>query len=887
MEPNFLDSKTDEDLLRFFHCKKNEMACMENPRVFIQQLRDNSLVQEDMYKKLNAAGSTEQRESDLYEVLDRLETEQPHLIRTFWTSVFKDYILKRYKVLKSLQATLMDGSPSTILPTKMDKEKEKKVITRQNSRGRKEESVEQEQPGPSTQITPSQRGPQKPSNSSGSPLQSNEEDIRKKHRLLVTCGSLKGILDKYKLAKGRECIMVNGHWYSPTVFEKLGGKERCKNWKKSIRCNGYPLEKLIKDGDLNCSNKMRKGLAVNKKIRPFSSRRFITDTDSDEEEEDEEEEEEEDDIENEHVDQGDESRNDADMSAFGGSCLEVTCGSVKGTLYKDRFVQDTLGRCIRIEDKWLTPMDFVKEDPNITSGSWKKSILYEGKSLSFLIKEGILNRHSLLCECDLCNGQDPQDQENDDWCFICGVLGELVCCDQCPRAFHANCHLPALDDSFLGNGEKWICTYCVLKDSQRCSYSGLISLTEAEGRRTSDYMLHCQYLLLCLYKADKQEVFSSGLCHTVANKTDFMEKQLDQVVEKLQGKQYSVVGQFVSAINLIFDNYTFNKDKGFERMSAELQNLFKEEFRRVFNVQQPSQPPRVSFASSLPTTEEEDAEHRGGSRNGGDTSTFGGSSFPVTCGSVRGTLHKNRFVEDTPNRCIRTEDKWLTPVDFMKEDPSFTSGSWQKSILCQGKPLSFLIKEGILNRHSLLCECDLCNGQDPQDQENDDWCFICGVLGELVCCDQCPRAFHANCHLPALDDSILGNREKWICTYCVLKESQRCSYSGLISLAEAQGRRISDYMLHCQCLLLCLYKRVFSSGPCHTVMNRRVVIEKRLETVTEKLQGKQYSIVGQFVSDINLIFDNCVAVNKDNEFGRMVAELKSIFKSEFQKVFNV
>ncbi|XP_036378602.1 uncharacterized protein LOC118773647 [Megalops cyprinoides] len=746
----------------------------------------------------------------------------------------------------------------------MDEEKEKKVENRQRSGGRKEERIEQEQPGPSTQITPSQRRPPKPSNSPGSPLQSNETDIRKIDRLIVTCGSEKGILDKYKLEKGRVCIKVKDRWYSPSGFEQLGGKEKWKNWKQSIRCNGIPLAQLIKNGELKCTNKMRRGCAVNKKTRPFPSRRSITDTDSDEEEEDEEE----DDIENEHVDQGDESRNDADMSAFGGSCLEVTCGSVKGTLHKDRFVKDTLGRCIRTEDKWLTPTDFMKEDPNVISGSWKKSILYKGKSLSFLIKEGFLHRHSLLCECDLCIGQDLEDQVNDDWCFICGVQGELVCCDQCPRTFHANCHLPALDDSILCNTEKWICTYCVLKESQRYSYSGLISPTEAQGRCISDYML-------------------------VTNKTDFMEKQLDQVAEKLKGKQYSVVGQFVSDINLIFDNdTTFNKDKGFERMSAELQILFQKEFQRVFNVQQrewgnfleykmscimtlllifspallrrPSQPPtrRVSFASNLPTTEEEDAEHVGGSRNGVDTSTFGGSSFPVTCGSMRGTLHKNRFVDDTPNRCIRTEDKWLTPMDFMKEDPSVTSGSWKKSILCQGKPLSFLIKEGFLHRHSLLCECDLCIGQDLEDQVNDDWCFICGVQGELVCCDQCPRAFHANCHLPVLEDSILGNTEKWICTYCVLKESQRCSYSGLISLTEAQGRRISDYMLHCQCLLLCLYKRVFSSGHCHTVMNRRVVVEKGLETVTEKLQGKQYSVVGQFVSDINLVFDNCVTVNK-------------------------
>ncbi|KAL3530491.1 hypothetical protein ACH5RR_009813 [Cinchona calisaya] len=46
--------------------------------------------------------------------------------------------------------------------------------------------------------------------------------------------------------------------------------------------------------------------------------------------------------------------------------------------------------------------------------------------------------------------------ESDDVCSICAHMGELLCCDMCPRAFHIACiKLPSIPE------DSWICRFCV------------------------------------------------------------------------------------------------------------------------------------------------------------------------------------------------------------------------------------------------------------------------------------------------------------------------------------------------------------------------------------------------------------------------------------------
>jgi len=48
-------------------------------------------------------------------------------------------------------------------------------------------------------------------------------------------------------------------------------------------------------------------------------------------------------------------------------------------------------------------------------------------------------------ECPLCV-EDAADQQWDDHCKECGLGGELLCCDYCPKAVHIDCAVPKLED---------------------------------------------------------------------------------------------------------------------------------------------------------------------------------------------------------------------------------------------------------------------------------------------------------------------------------------------------------------------------------------------------------------------------------------------------------
>ncbi|KAM9736067.1 nuclear body protein SP140-like protein isoform 5-T5 [Dama dama] len=80
-------------------------------------------------------------------------------------------------------------------------------------------------------------------------------------QLPVTCGKAKGTLYKEKMKKGssEKCIKdENGMWFTLKEFEKQGGREASKNWKRSVRCHGWTLEDLIQKGHLPNPSRKRK-----------------------------------------------------------------------------------------------------------------------------------------------------------------------------------------------------------------------------------------------------------------------------------------------------------------------------------------------------------------------------------------------------------------------------------------------------------------------------------------------------------------------------------------------------------------------------------------------------------------------------------------------------
>ncbi|XP_071027592.1 nuclear body protein SP140-like protein [Oncorhynchus clarkii lewisi] len=628
-----MDFLTDEELLRFFRCSRTEMSCMEQPHTFLNQLRDHHLIPEEMYKKLIRMRSKELREKGVYQVLDWVEAERPNSIKVFWNCVFRDHLLQQYPTLRLLRNRLLDGSFTFYekLPKKVEKEEEEEDKKKASAEGEEEdeeeekeedkkkaseeveeeektrrknskekersESAEEEQPSTSTQSNPSQkRKVQSPTNCFPS-RKGEKDDIWTwpiyKTQLPVTCGDKEGILIRNKLAKGERCIVVQGRWFTPSGFEEFGVKKSRKNWKYSIRCRNTTLGKLIQEGHLTSPDFKRRKSAQAKRARfPFNqSAGSITESEEDDEEEKEAEQERE---EGERRDQA----NTAGESSTGGShcgvkksVFKVTCGAINGMLHKDRFASGSCGKSIRTELRWMTPVEFVKGESALEDPSWKNDIQWDGKPHSLLIESKILVIHSLLCKCKLCSptAKDRHDQDNDDDCFICRSQGSLICCDECPRSFHQRCHLPNVDDTMLGDNLPWVCTFCVLRASQPWRYPSQKTYQKALTCRISDHLLECQYLLLCLYQADKDHIIVADPCINVKNYTSVIKTPiwLDRVVEKLQQNLYQSVQHFVSDVLLIFTNCaTFNRDNAeFRGMGERLKDLFEREFKSTFSIQ--------------------------------------------------------------------------------------------------------------------------------------------------------------------------------------------------------------------------------------------------------------------------------------------------------------
>uniref|UniRef100_UPI003AAA474F uncharacterized protein sp100.1 isoform X2 n=1 Tax=Centroberyx gerrardi TaxID=166262 RepID=UPI003AAA474F len=632
MDP--LDFLEPEQLLQFFHRKKTEMSCMEKPQTFLNQLRDHNLIPEDRYKKVIRMKSKENMRNGLYGVLDWLESKRPQHIQLFWTCVFEESIMNQYPTLRLLRNNLMDGSFqfSSKLPERVEKEERegkkrkepaedeegegKEGKTGKKKKKQRTGSVcdDEEQPGPSSQSTPSQKKKlQKPSYSS--PLRKGEKrDIWTwalyKTQLPVTCGDQEGTLSRDRLAKGEKCIVVKNQWFTPTEFEKFAGKASCKNWKVSIQCRDTPLRKLIQDGHLKSPGYKRLRTKAQKSLfRSKQSQSLTTGSDTDGEEDGNEE------VDQEKEDQASTSdkesssdvtdeegeEEDAALQEPGGSndsssktLFKVTCGAAAGTLHKDRFASGTCGKSIRTEKSWMSPVDFVKEGSSQPDASWMKDIQWEGKPLAVLLKANVLEIHSMLCKCRLCipDCKNQESQKNDDECFICRSEGEkdLVVCDQCPRSFHQECHLPHVEDAMLGDDSPWICTFCVLKASQAWRYSAQLTHEKALSRQISEHLLECQYLLLSLYNADEDQIFATDPSIHVRGYTNLIRSLmwLEKVAENLLNRCYQTVGEFVSDVQLIFTNCaTFNRDNAeFQAMGVRLKELFEREFKNVFSIQQ-------------------------------------------------------------------------------------------------------------------------------------------------------------------------------------------------------------------------------------------------------------------------------------------------------------
>ncbi|XP_063568473.1 nuclear autoantigen Sp-100 isoform X6 [Pongo abelii] len=274
--------------------------------------------------------------------------------------------------------------------------------------------------------------------------------------------------------------------------------------------------------------------------------------------------------------------------------LPVTCGEVKGTLYKERFKQGSSKKCIQSEDKkWFTPREFEIEGDRGASKNWKLSIRCGGYTLKFLMEKKILpeppsTRKKRILESHNNTLVDPCP-ENSNICEVCNKWGRLFCCDTCPRSFHERCHIPPVE----ANKNPWSCIFCRIKTIQeRCpeSQSGHQESEVLMRQMLPEEQLKCEFLLLKVYCDSKSSFFASEPYYNREGSQGPQKPMwLNKVKRRLNEQVYSRVEGFVQDMRLIFHNHKeFYRADKFIRLGIQVQDNFEKNFRNIFAIQETS-----------------------------------------------------------------------------------------------------------------------------------------------------------------------------------------------------------------------------------------------------------------------------------------------------------
>ncbi|XP_036991395.2 nuclear body protein SP140-like protein isoform X2 [Artibeus jamaicensis] len=265
---------------------------------------------------------------------------------------------------------------------------------------------------------------------------------------------------------------------------------------------------------------------------------------------------------------------------------------------------------------------------------------------------------------------------------------------------------------------------------------------------------------------------------------------------------------------------------------------------------------------------------------------FHSEILPVTCGEMKGMLHKKKLEEGSTVKCIETEDgRWFTPQEFEAAGGYKSSSNWKNTVRCGGKTLKRLMEEEKLPTPPRKYS-------KKKKLEKPGVCVICRDGENLLRCDTCSRSFHGDCHLPPVQTER-PLRRPWSCTFCRIKESsgsQQCHRESEV-LSRCMG---PEEQLKCEFLLLEIYchsdnislepmQRDKCSAETYQCMSNFMMLNK----IKKNLSEQHYPKVESFMKDMRLIFQNHRAFNKDHGLYLLGINLEAEFEQNFKKVFSI
>lgn len=164
---------------------------------------------------------------------------------------------------------------------------------------------------------------------------------------------------------------------------------------------------------------------------------------------------------------------------------------------------------------------------------------------------------------------------------------------------------------------------------------------------------------------------------------------------------------------------------------------------------------------------------------------------------------------------------------------------------------------------------------------SEDYCAVCRCGGDLVCCDECPRVYHVDCHVPSLNEISMDG--KWKCGLC--SEINSTLKRKIDDNADQLTSTEKDI---CEKLVLQMYTHP-SSVPFHhpvpaDCIGYHKVITRPMDLQTMKEKIPSYLNINEFLADVRLMFQNCSTFNRpESEIGKSGRALSKSFEEWLEK----